>query len=174
MGTRLSQSRNHEIPQNPRSESRIQNGVKRRHNPTMTAASNMKIIGLIGLVLLCPLASASGKFTVAGVKVTVNRYLQQETGKPQLVTVKVNNASQEKAGKIGKLLMTTDAGKEVLDQYICKTERFENCVDNNELNDAGILQICYGSGNLTVLASMLEETRRRLGWKPSHDIPRRR
>merc|ERR1711964_43911 len=64
------------LTQNPRSESRIQNGVKRRHNPTITAASNMKIIGLIGLVLLCPLATASfakGETAkIAGVKVKVN------------------------------------------------------------------------------------------------------
>merc|ERR1711964_497367 len=47
--TRLSQNRNHEIPQNPRSESRIQNGVKRLHK--LTRALNPRRWGALLLVV---------------------------------------------------------------------------------------------------------------------------
>merc|ERR1711964_16008 len=160
---------------------------------TMTAASNMKIIGLIGLVLLCPLASASGtefvkgaKATIAGVKVKSNGYvsptvLSSSIVLGELVSVNVPDAPIKKARKIALELMKTDTGKSCL-EIIFDDDKFMtgNLVVGGKLTDYkdsdredAIKIVAYKSGNLTVPASMLKKTRRRLGWKPSHDIPRR-
>merc|ERR1711964_721776 len=95
---------------------------------------------------------------------------QTEQGKSQLVFVDVLDPSRDNAGKIGKLLLTTPAGTEALRQYICRTWSFDKSV---ELNHDGVGQVLFASGRLTVPASMVKKARRRLGWKPSHDIPRR-
>merc|ERR1711964_483826 len=129
-----------------------------------------------------PLASASGtefvkgaKATIAGGKVKSNGYAS-----PELVTVEVLDASEENARKIALKLMETPTGKKCPGR-IFHDDKFMtgNLIVGGKLTDYkdndtvdAIKTVAFQSGNLTVPASMLK-TRRRLGWKPSHDIPRR-